>query len=69
MDEANNIIDTYLKELKEPLTPNAETVDAIGTCSDPIKAINRWIKNPNGNSYDRKDWDQVMYIMKQLHLF
>ena len=67
MDEENNLIDTHIQEIKEP-TPNAETarqIGAIGTSSDPITAINAWIKT----SYDRRDRDQVMYIIEQSHLF
>ena len=59
MDEANNLIDSHIEKLREPIMPNAKTVKTIGgigTSSNPITAINDWIKN----KYDRNDVDQVM---------
>ena len=68
MDEANKLIDTHIEEIKEPITPNAKTaqeIEGIGTSSDPITEINDWIKY----SYNRNAKQQVMYIIKQSHLF
>ena len=62
-DKGSNFIDEHIQLRKIPLTPNAKTHNAIGTNSDPIAAINTWIKT----SYDRRDGTnhQVIYIIKQ----
>ena len=57
MDETNKLIDSHTEKLG---TPNAETVKeigGIGTSSNPMNAINEWIKNTYNRGYGD---DQVM---------
>ena len=59
MDKANNLIDSRIQ--KPMPTPNAKTVqeiDGIGTSSNPMTAINEWIKNTYNRGDDQDD--QVM---------
>ena len=56
--EASSYIDETIKQHNkiEPIQPNAKTRLVIDESSDPMKAVNSWIKK----SYDRNDNDQVM---------
>ena len=56
--EVSNEIDKIIKQHQSshPIQPNAKTRSVIDESSEPIKAVNSWIKK----SYDRNDNDQVM---------